>query len=208
MRKKSAGLLSLVVAAGLGTTLGVPAVSATPTPTVKKISTSADKPDDASGHELSNPLEEKRRALRQEAVTELLNGTGKVEKRGASTVMKVGTAKSARSVYAQGKAQKTVASEDQYVELSREKTDKIFVVLADFGNERHPSFPDKDLEPSIPGPTTFNGPLNNSIPQPNRAVDNSTVWQPNFDRAHFQDLYFGAGGTAGAGGAQVAVKPY
>ena len=43
MRKKSAGLLSLVVAAGLGTTtLGAPAVSATPAPTVKNVGTSAD----------------------------------------------------------------------------------------------------------------------------------------------------------------------
>src|SRR6476661_4742035 len=89
VRKKSAGLLSLVVAAGLGTTLGVPAVSATPAPTVKNVGTSADKPDDASGHELPNPLEDKRLVLRQEAITEILNGTGKVEKRGASTVMKV-----------------------------------------------------------------------------------------------------------------------
>jgi immune inhibitor A len=175
---------------------------------VKSVATSADKPDESAGHELPNPLEDKRRALRQEAINELLSGKGKVEKRGASTVMKVSSGRSPKSLDKQGKAQKTVSSEDQYVELSREKTDKIFVVLADFGNERHPDFPDKDTEPSIPGPTTYNGPLNNSIPQPNRAVDNSTVWQPNFDRAHFQDLYFGKGGTAGAGGAQESVKQY
>lgn len=208
MRKKSAGLLSLVVAAGLGTTLGAPAVSATPAPTVKTVGTSADKPDDASGHELPNPMEEKRRSLRQEAITELLNGTGTVEKRGASTVMKVSTAKTPAAADKNGVVTQRATTQDQYVELSREKTDKIFVVLTDFGNERHPDFPDKDLEPSIAGPTTFEGPENNKIPAPDRAVDNSTVWQPNYDQKHFQDLYFGQGDAAGSGGATESVKQY
>src|SRR6478735_5746544 len=137
VRKKSAGLLSLVVAAGLGTTLGAPAVSPTRAPTVKTVGTSADKPDDASGHELPNPMEEKRRSLRQEAITELLNGTGTVEKRGASTVMKVSTTKTPAAADKHGRVAEPAASQDQYVELSREKTDKIFVVLTDFGNERH-----------------------------------------------------------------------
>ena len=193
MRKKSAGLLSLVVAAGLGTTLGVPAVSATPAPTVKNVGTVADQPDDASGHEPSNPLEEKRRALRQEAITELLNGTGTVEKRGPSTVMKVGTAKSAKSVDQRGALAAAATTQDQYVELSREKTDKIFVVLADFGNERRPELPRQGHRPAIPGPTTFDGPENNKIPAPDRSVDNSTNWQPNYDQKYFQNLYFGQG---------------
>src|SRR3712207_8398592 len=36
---------------------------------------------------------------------------------------------------------------DQYVELAREQTDRIFVILTEFGNDRHPSFPDKDTDP-------------------------------------------------------------
>ncbi len=209
MRKKSAGLLSLVVAAGLGTTLGVPAVSATPAPSVKSVSTSADKPDDAAGHELPNPLEDKRRALRQEAITRLLNGTGKVEKRGASTVMKVSSTKAPKSVGSGGQVQQAASSQDQYVELSREKTDKIFVVLAEFGNDRDPRYPDNvDMDPSTPGPVKFDGPLNNEIPEPNRATDNSTVWQPDYDRAHYQDLYFGRGDAAGSGGKTESVKQY
>ena len=51
-------------------------------------------------------------------------------------------------------------------------------MLAEFGNERHPSYPDKDQDATIPGPATFEGPLNNQIPAPDRSVDNSTVWQP------------------------------
>jgi len=209
VRKKSAGLLSLVVAAGLGTTtLGAPAVSATPAPTVKNVGTSADRPDDVAGHELPNPMEDKRRALRQEALTELLSGKGTVEKRGASTVMKVSTRTAPAAADKTGAVTAQATSQDQYVELSREKTDKIFVVLTDFGTERHPDYPDKDLEPSIEGPKTFEGPENNQIPAPDRAVDNSTVWQPNYDQKHFQDLYFGQGDEAGSGGATESVKQY
>ena len=82
------------------------------------------------------------------------------------------------------------------------------MVLADFGNERHPSYPDKDLEPAIPGPTTFEGPENNKIPAPDRSVDNSTNWAPNYDQKYFQNLYFGQGGEAGSGGTPESVKQY
>ncbi|HET9759307.1 MAG TPA: immune inhibitor A domain-containing protein [Nocardioidaceae bacterium] len=183
-------------------------MSATPAPTVKNVGTSADRPDDVAGHELPNPMEDKRRALRQEALTELLSGKGTVEKRGASTVMKVSTRTAPAAADKTGAVTAQATSQDQYVELSREKTDKIFVVLTDFGTERHPDYPDKDLEPSIEGPKTFEGPENNQIPAPDRAVDNSTVWQPNYDQKHFQDLYFGQGDEAGSGGATESVKQY
>jgi immune inhibitor A len=82
---------------------------------------------------------------------------------------------------------------DQYVELAREKTDRIFVILAEFGDERDPRFPDKDTDPTTPGPQRFDGPVHNQIPEPDRAVDNRTVWQPDYNRDHYQDLYFGKG---------------
>ena len=34
------------------------------------------------------------------------------------------------------------------------------------------------------------GPLHNEIPKPNRKVDNSTVWQKNYSRSHYDGLYF------------------
>jgi immune inhibitor A len=72
-------------------------------------------------------------------------------------------------------------------------TDRIFVILAEFGNERDPRFPDQDTDPTTPGPQRFDGPVHNQIPEPNRAVDNQTVWQADYNRAHYQNLYFGAG---------------
>ena len=79
------------------------------------------------------------------------------------------------------------------MELGREKTDKIFVILAEFGNDRHPSYPDQDTNPAIPGPTRFDGPLHDEIPAPDRSKDNSTVWQAAYPPSHFRQLYFGTG---------------
>src|ERR1700754_5314785 len=116
--------------------------------------------------------------MRKVALQEVLEGRAKVQNRNGSQVVKLA---------------KTARADDQYVELAREKTDKIFVVLAEFGNERHPDYPDTDTNPGIPGPATFNGPLHNQIPEPDRTKDNKTIWQPDFNRQHYQDLYFGAG---------------
>jgi len=152
-------------------------------------------------HELANPLEDKRRALREEAVTSVLNGEAKAEKRHGSTVVKVGQGSSPadaarRTNQKTRKADKNAHKakhQDQYVELKQERADKVFVILAEFGNERHPDFPDVDTDPNTPGPTTFEGPLHNQIPEPDRTKDNSTNWQPDYNRAHFQDMYFGTG---------------
>jgi immune inhibitor A len=136
--------------------------------------------------DLPNPEEAKRRELREAAIQDVLAGRAKVQQRGASEVVKVGRTQ----------ATKTQPAEDQYVELAREKTDKIFVILAEFGNERHPSYPDQDTNPGIPGPATFDGPVHNKIPAPDRSKDNSTVWQANYSPAHYRQLYFGTGANA------------
>jgi immune inhibitor A len=129
--------------------------------------------------ELPNAAEEKRRALRQAALQQVIAGRAEPAKRGASTVVKLDS--------------KAPGGEDQYVELAREKTDKIFVVLAEFGDTRHPNYPDQDTKKEIPGPATFNGPVRNKIPAPDRSKDNSTVWQADYGRDHYQQLYFGQG---------------
>ncbi len=173
-RRILVGLTSAaVVAAGL-TVMGTAAQAAPPPGDTAK--TAAAPVDD-----LPSAAEEKRRALRQEALADVINGEKQTEKRGSSTVVKMGTKPAART--RQGHV-------DQYVELSREKTDKIFVVLAEFGNERHPSYPDQDTDPNTAGPVKFDGPLHNEIPEPDRTKDNSTIWQPDYNQAHFQELYF------------------
>lgn len=77
----------------------------------------------------------------------------------------------------------------QYVELAREGEDSILTVLAQFGNGTPPhSTPDHPTAGSHGG---TNGPLHNQIPAPNRRVDNSTIWKPDFSEAYFEDLLFG-----------------
>ena len=66
----------------------------------------------------------------------------------------------------------------QYVELDREGEDVIWTVLGEFGTQVNPTYG------GLPGP------LHNQIPQPNRAVDNTTIWAPDFSRAHYETLLF------------------
>ncbi|HJS20939.1 MAG TPA: immune inhibitor A domain-containing protein [Anaerolineales bacterium] len=75
----------------------------------------------------------------------------------------------------------------QYVELALEDTDRVFVVIAEFGNTRHVAFPDSS---PLSTALVFDGPLHNAIPEPNRALDNSTLWQADYNKAHYEDMYF------------------
>ncbi len=189
MRRTTVGLASLALATTFGLTYATSVGASPSADTTAGASVEKQVSDD-----LPNPQEEKRRELRERGWSMVLNGEAKAEQRGTSTVVKVGeksrTQNSRERLNAQGKV-------DQYVELSREKTDKIFVVLAEFGNERHPSYPDQDTDPNTPGPATFDGPLVNAIPEPDRTVDNSTVWRPDFSQAYYNDLYFGSGAISG-----------
>ena len=80
---------------------------------------------------------------------------------------------------------------NQDVPLELEGTDRIFVVLAEFGEERYPDprFAD-DAALADPKPQSFDGPVHNDIPKRNRLKDNSTLWQDDYDREHYEDMYF------------------
>lgn len=57
------------------------------------------------------------------------------------------------------------AAKGQYVELAREGEGAVWTVLGEFADLKH-----------------------NSIAQPDRAVDNTTLWVPDFNRDHFMDI--------------------
>ena len=38
--------------------------------------------------------------------------------------------------------------------------------------------------------TDVTGPLHNQIPQPDRSVDNTTLWQSDYNQTHYEDMYF------------------
>jgi immune inhibitor A len=66
----------------------------------------------------------------------------------------------------------------KYVELERESEDLIFTVLGQFGTQVHPALGGQP------------GPLRNEIPEPDRTVDNTTIWAPDFSKPYFEKLLF------------------
>ncbi|MCX5390962.1 immune inhibitor A domain-containing protein [Streptomyces sp. NBC_00094] len=131
-------------------------------------------------HDLEGPYSKQQEQQRKAALEQVLNGDAKVESRNGSKVVKLDSKK--------------------YVELGREKTDKIFTILVEFGDKVDTTTlvdrKDDDtteLKPKFGGQP---GPLHNQIAQPDRANDNSTAWQADYSRQHFQDLYFGTGKDA------------
>jgi immune inhibitor A len=116
---------------------------------------------------MGSPLANKQADLRQKALASRLNGQGE------GNIQAVGNG--------------------QFIELEVERTDKIFVVIAEFGNTRHVSFCDPGQTCAFPpdgSAQTYNGPLHNNIAKPNRSVDNSTLWLKDYNRTHYQDMYF------------------
>jgi immune inhibitor A len=66
----------------------------------------------------------------------------------------------------------------RYVELERLGEDSIWTILAEFGDMTHPEL---GGDP---------GPIHNQIPRPDRRVDNTTIWAPDFNQAYYEELLF------------------
>ena len=172
-------ILAATAAAVLGmSVIGVPAANAAPP-------VAPDTSEVIASDNLPNPLDEKRTALRESAITGVLDGELQTEQRGTSTVVKVGSTGGAGAASdPSARSASNSKKRDQYVELSRETTDRVFVVLAEFGNQASPYPPAENAQRT-------EGPLHNEIPQPNRKTDNSTIWRADYSQPYFQNLYFG-----------------
>ncbi len=116
-------------------------------------------------HDLKGPLSDTQAAQREEALNQVLSGKASVKDRKGSKVVQL----------------KSKKGDSKYVELGREKTDKIFTILVEFGDQIDSRY----------GGTP--GPLHNQIAKPNRKKDNSTAWREDYDQQYFDDLYFGHG---------------
>ncbi|MEU5096111.1 immune inhibitor A domain-containing protein [Streptomyces sp. NPDC020996] len=116
-------------------------------------------------HDLDGPLSKTQDAQRQEALDQVISGKAKVKDRNGSQVVQL----------------KSKKGDSKYVELGREKTDKIFTILVEFGDQVDSTY----------GGTA--GPAHNQIAAPDRTKDNSTDWQADYNQQHYQDLYFGTG---------------
>ncbi len=109
---------------------------------------------------LSDAMAEKQAAERQRGLEKVLKGDAKPV--GKNKVVKL--------------------AKGQYVELAREGEDSILTILAEFGDEINTTHHG--------GHGGTAGPLHNQIPEPDRTVDNTTIWEPDFSEAYFEDLLF------------------
>ncbi|HEX2061442.1 MAG TPA: immune inhibitor A domain-containing protein [Thermoanaerobaculia bacterium] len=73
----------------------------------------------------------------------------------------------------------------QYVDFPVERTDRVFVMLVEFGTQGG-----WVTSPAVPVLSQTPGPLHNTIAQPDRSVNNTTIWQPDYNREHYVDMYF------------------
>lgn len=128
-------------------------------------------------HNLEGPFSEEQAAQREAALELVLSGDKKVANRSGSKVVKLGDKK--------------------YVELGREKTDKIFTILLEFGDQvDDTTMFDPDGDGPKPPVKKFGGapgPAHNKIAKPDPKKDNSTAWKADYNQEHFQELYFGEG---------------
>jgi len=70
---------------------------------------------------------------------------------------------------------------NRYVQLDRQGEDSIWTVIGEFGPNDSPY---GILQSGVPGP------LHNEIPAPNRHVDNTTIWTPDFTEAYYEKMLF------------------
>ena len=158
----------------VGTTAAVTAMTcaggaATAAPVVGQVATSAVPGDDAPSKiqrdNLPDPMHEAQGKLRNDAVKQVVAGKANLKTINGKRVVEMKKAKGGQK--------------GKYVQYDVNRTASIFTILAEFGDQ---------TKPAQGGGA---GPMHNQIEQPDRSVDNSTIWKPNFDRAHFQDLMFG-----------------
>ncbi len=114
-----------------------------------------------------NARAQKYEAKKQKARDMVL--TGKAKAKGANQVVKV--------------------AKGQYVELAFEGEDQILTLLGEFGEDQ----PDPSHDHGALGVIDHNGtpgPLHNQIPEPDRSVDNTTIWEPDFSQAYYDELLY------------------
>lgn len=155
---RSAALAVAIAAIGAAAVIPTTAASAA----TGSGSTKVERKDPARASQreddLKGPLTDSQQAQKQQALQQVIAGKSTVRDRDGSKVVKL--------------------SGGKYVELAREKTDKIFTILAEFG----------DKVDSTYGGTA--GPAHNEIAEPDAATNNSTAWQADYNVDHYQDLYF------------------
>ena len=171
MNRRIIGAVVGITAAATAITSAEPA---TATPMAGQVSAAvpgAEGPAKVRHDNLPDPMQEAQTGLRQTAVQQVVSGKAKFKTINGKRVVEMKAPKSAKN----GNA----AQKGKYVQYDVNRKASVFTILAEFGTQTKP----------VQGGDA--GPVHNQIEQPDRSVDNSTIWKSNFDRAHYQDLMFG-----------------
>lgn len=163
--RTAATVVAIAAASATFSTFAVAQAADTTSTKASAVDRNDPQPAKAREHDFDGPLTKTREAQRKEALDQVISGDAAVKNRNGSQVVEL----------------KSRKGDSKYVELGREKTDKIFTILVEFGDQVDPRY----------GGTA--GPLHNRIAEPDRKQNNSTAWQADYNQAHFQDLYFGTG---------------
>lgn len=165
MRRLSAALAAALTTSAIAATmLGASAQAAPAKPPTTSVTQAGADGQEGPQQQLA-PQERQRQALRAQAM-EQVNSGAVARTSGGTTppVAKIG---------------------NDYVQLARKRTDKVFVILAQFGNEVDNS----TLYNGQPRYGGTPGPAHNTIPQPDRS-DTHTYWQSDFSRDFYQKMFF------------------
>ena len=166
MKSRTRGMLAAAVA-GVTVMAGAafgPAAIAAPT---------ADEPSSSAAQRLDNrpgPLTERQNERRKAAQKLILSGKVTPDANGVVD-LNAGSGADGDSVDTAGK----------YYQAAVKGTGQVFTILSEFGDSGSGKL------------GTTPGPLHNEIPQPDRTVNNSTHWEPDFNTDYYHDLFFGAG---------------
>jgi M6 family metalloprotease-like protein len=90
-----------------------------------------------------------------------------------------------RQVESRGGSKAVRIAPGQWAQYGVQDSDNILTFLVEFGDRQDPRFPDAPA-----------GPRHNQIPEPDRSVDNTTLWAPDFNRRHFLEMFFGSDGES------------
>ncbi|MEV6366478.1 immune inhibitor A domain-containing protein [Micromonospora musae] len=164
-RRVTAGLATAaaaLLAAGAVATPASGAPAANPTP-------SSDRAEHGPDN-LPDPKADQQRALRKQAIADLLTGKAKLETRHGSKVIKI---------------------KDKFVEYQQPpKVDPIFTMLVNFGDKVDPR------TGGAAGPVVNQIPKPDRKYDGGATDDNSTTWSANYDRQHYLDMFYGRRGES------------
>jgi len=163
LRRLSAALAAALTTSAIAATLlGTPAQAA-PTPRTVVANQGVDGTE--GPEQPLAPLERERQSLRTKALEQLNKG--------------------AVAKTSDGRAPSKVKVGNDYVQLAQQRKDKVFVILAQFGDEVDNS----TLYNGQPRYGGTPGPRHNTIPKPDKS-DTHTLWSSDFNRSYYQQLFF------------------